>query len=204
MAALIGCTSAGGATVRPDGGEADHPASPPDVAIIGDRAREAPEPDAPASLDVPAPDARDGAGPPPAACNALVAPLLGVDVYHRNVSPPPALGGLIVDGTYTLFVSLIYQGPGGPPSGPASIKRGSTLVVTGQSFDRVLAEQAVLGKIVRERGTFSASGTTLGLQYACPEGAPAETLDYTARGRELTLYLHPSPGVTEERAYTRQ
>lgn len=132
------------------------------------------------------------------ACTTLVnnAPAITPTVVAGN--PPPALGGVLVDGTYFLTAATFYVAS--PSDAGASSMMQSTLKLTGGTL-----ELAVLAKVggaeLRLAFAVAPNLTALGMTQTCPK-PKSEDVHYTAVGNDLTLYSGPGGG--EALKFTRQ
>jgi len=133
------------------------------------------------------------------ACNDLVNNAPAVTLVAIADSPPAALGGTLVDGTYWLTGFNVFTGPGGTTD-LSTFTANATFVLSGTTMQQVLSSNG--GAEKRYTSTVSTSGTTLYATDTCPEPV-TEQDPYTATPTKLTIYLD-DPNGTFEQIYTKQ
>jgi hypothetical protein len=96
-------------------------------------------------------------------------------------APPAALGGAIVDGTYTLLSLRAYDGA---PAGTITIKR--TIRIAGSKLESI-SELTDPPEIDSTSGAFVATGATFSRSLTCPPPTYSDSAGYTTDGNALTL-----------------
>jgi hypothetical protein len=120
------------------------------------------------------------------ACNELPAVTADVMLSSAPEQAPAAQGGTIADGTYVLM-GQTWHGQ----SEPFSVTLpGVRVQIAGTSWQEV---EGAAGNAInpprRRTNQLAASGTTLTLTRTCPSAGAPETMEYTAEGDVLTLYI---------------
>jgi hypothetical protein len=119
------------------------------------------------------------------------------EVVRPDTLPPP-LGGAITPGTYVLNELNRY---GGSDAGPAVAAR-ATLYVTANTMTWIESRGPAnaLPNDQTRGGTFTAAGTTISLELACPQAGVATTIGYSAVGAGLALNV----SATSREVYVKQ
>jgi hypothetical protein len=124
------------------------------------------------------------------ACNELV---LDAPDHHLSLDagqPPAAKGGQLVDGTYFLTRSIWYEQAG---SLETSLGRAK-MVLTGNTWQGVedldsLEDDDSLEPTKYSTFDVATRGATFMVTQTCPKAAATQTMEYTAEGNTLTLYI---------------
>lgn len=127
----------------------------------------------------------------------------------QNMEPPPALGGPIKGGTY-LLDELYAYGPidAGPEAGPEppnealTGKSGTGVLVVGTgtlAFLQAYGPSANVGAATATGFAFTADGTDIAAAQVCPTTASTRTIEYSAVGDSLAIFVEPKRRVVFRR-----
>ena len=118
-------------------------------------------------------------------------------------TPPPALGGTIVDGYYLLTAASWDTSSFDGGACPQSETHKSTIEVCGNVFEWL--EQDTVNSTYRGSQTFSTNGTALTFTEFCPSlHGPTDIFPYTATPTTLTIHLTYPNGVVLVLTSTKQ
>lgn len=132
-------------------------------------------------------------------CNALVnGGLVVTATYVLANTPPPALGGTVISGTYFLTAITRY-GENAPDAGAETAK--TTLSLSGPTFQAVDSRNGSADATSTAVIGAPDGGTKLDLTLTCPITVPV-TVGYTATGTgagaRLIIYVGTSTKTTEQ------
>lgn len=137
---------------------------------------------------------------------------LGEPVIETRLvgDPPPALGGVVPDGTYILSSRNSYgatpntdEDGGGPPDSgsSSSVVKRATMVIQGATM-KISSSKGPPGALPADTATiltFTIAGSTITATPFCPAGG-ALTIPYSAVGTGIALFVDP----THREVYVRQ
>ncbi|HVH40683.1 MAG TPA: hypothetical protein VM925_00015 [Labilithrix sp.] len=129
------------------------------------------------------------------ACNDVANAGSQVAEVAGGLTKPTPQGGTLEDGTYVLTKHEIY-----PPSAPDENTRRRTFRFAAGKIDYVSNDGTK--PEARSSGSFTVNGTSLQLTVACPQGASAAALPFTANGNTLIMFDQASQN--DVYTYTKQ
>ncbi|HWP05077.1 MAG TPA: hypothetical protein VNN72_05015 [Polyangiaceae bacterium] len=138
------------------------------------------------------------------ACNDLVLDAPDHFLSLDSGPPPTAKGGDLVEGTYFLTRSVWYEQAG---SLETSLGRAK-MVLTGTTWQGVedldsLEDDDSLEPTRYSTFDVATRGATFMVTQTCPKAAATQTMEYTAEGNTLTLYIDDS-GALFGQVFERQ